>query len=153
VGVLVGEVGIASLISRFLVNGPAQALGETGNNLGLALGPTVAGIFVPLISYQAVFFFLGLVYFFNTGLGYFQFYVNSVNCVFRYPNRNIFPGIGIFFLFALTDISNELDRGRLLHMPRIQRDDACVWRSTCATTVRSSASRRSVHDTMLAGKE
>lgn len=46
---------------------------QASMDLGLALGPIVAGIFVPLIGYQAVFFFLGLVCFVN--IGYFQFYV------------------------------------------------------------------------------
>ncbi len=44
-------------------------------DLGVALGPMVTGIMVPLIGYPIMFFCLALVYLIN--LGYFQFYVRK----------------------------------------------------------------------------
>lgn len=48
---------------------------QASMDLGLALGPTVAGIFVPLIGYKAVFFSMGIMCLINAG--YFQFYVRK----------------------------------------------------------------------------
>jgi len=48
---------------------------QASMDLGLALGPTVAGVFIPVIGYKAVFFSLGIVCLVNAG--FFQFYVRK----------------------------------------------------------------------------